>query len=165
MIDREFNEGGRNYDEAIGEQQIKPSDLSRTTTTGWWRWIILPVAAPASAIIATILISILGEVSIRLTNAYEVNGWVHNYGFPLMASGVFGFVWCFTSSFVAPTGKVLTGAIMATVLAMIGVFLSAVTFASPDDYSTSPYLMVASAIATLVGSVAAVMQVASSEKQ
>ncbi len=130
---------------------------------GWWRWPLIPIAALLAAVVGSVLFGIVQWIGMKTMGGFHEDGWYYLYIMPLMSSGVFGYIWCLVAGYVAPRGKFIITVVMATVLAMLGVFLIAVHFANPERYSTHPVVMVFSVIATLIGSVIAGAQIAEEE--
>ena len=115
------------YSMATGSEATPAVLASRVT---WWRWPLIPIAAPHRRN-AWLAPSGCHPV-VRHENVRRVlRGWLRYclYVMPLNTSGVFGWLWCYISSSLAPRGRTITGAAMATVLAMLGVFLILVSFA------------------------------------
>ncbi len=61
--------------------------------------------------------------------------------------------------------KMITSVVMATVLAMISLFLVIVISISPESYSTHPIAMTLNSVSCFIGSVIASVQIAEEDKQ
>lgn len=132
---------------------------------GWWRWPLVPLAAIAASLVAIMGITFCGWYTIKMFGGIHEDGWIYRYILPVVGSGWAGFAWCYSSAYVAPRGKVITSAVMATVVSTIVLALAGAVFAFPQSFSTHPIEMALNAVATIVGSVIATVGVAQQQQQ
>jgi len=130
----------------------------------WWRWPLIPIAAPTGAILGSTLLGIVQWFSMKMYGGFHEDGWYYLYVMPLITSFVFGWLWCYIAASFAPKGKTTTGAVMATILAMLMVFLIFVSFTQLESTTGERIQLVLASIATLIGSVIAVAQTHDEEK-
>jgi hypothetical protein len=123
-----------------------------------------PHTAPVGALVGSILLGILQWFGMKMTGGYYEDGWYYLYIMPLITSGVFGWLWCMIASYIAPQGKTITGTIMATVLAMLGLFLVFASFAQLERTVGERIQLILASIAMLIGSIIAVIQTHEQEK-
>jgi hypothetical protein len=124
----------------------------------WWRWPLIPIAAPTGAILGSTLLGIVQWFGMKMNGGFHEDGWYYLYVMPLITSGVFGWLWCYISASLAPKGKTITGAVMATILALLSVFLIFVSFMQLESTTGERIQLVLASIAILIGSIIAVAQ-------
>ena len=123
----------------------------------WWRWPLMPVAAIAGAMLGTLAIGIFMWLGMKFQGGYNEDGWYFRYIMPVFTSGIFGYLYAKISYTVAPSGKLIAGVVMATVLGIL-VLLSAVLGWVIPSYSTGQAIQATVAsIATMIGSVIALV--------
>lgn len=125
---------------------------------------MVPLAAIAASLVAMIGITFCGWYALKMFGGFHEDGWIYRYILPVVGSGWAGFAWCYSSAYVAPRGKVITSAAMATVVSIIVLFLAGAVFASPQAFSNHPIEMALNAVATIVGAVVATVSVSQQEQ-
>ncbi|MBL8618544.1 MAG: hypothetical protein JNM72_23230 [Deltaproteobacteria bacterium] len=83
-----------------------------------WRWLLLPFAAGVVPAVGSWLVKALNYGSSRYIGNPD-ESWLVLYFSPIMASGVYGFLYSKTVYIVAPKHKFVTGIVMVTILAVV----------------------------------------------
>lgn len=156
-LDR-IHDGDDDIDLNLNAHIAEGASTSSGWATAWWRWPLIPIAAPAGAIIGSILFGFTQLFFMKMHGGFHEDGWYYLYIMPLVTSGVLGWMWCIISSAIAPTGKTITSTVMATVLAMLGAFILFVAFTQREKTTGERIQLVLAYIATLIGSICAVAQ-------
>lgn len=121
----------------------------------WWRWPLMPVAAVAGAVLGTIAMGLLMWLGMKLQGGYSEDGWYFRYIMPLFTSGLFGYLYAKISYTVAPSGKLIAGVVMVTVLGILTALSAILGWVMPS-YSTGQAIQATVAsIATMIGAVIA----------
>lgn len=95
------------------------SDSESSHAATWWRWPLIPFACLLGASIGATVIAYLNWVSLKMMGGYSEDGLFYSYIMPIFSNVAFGFIWSWIACAVAPRGKVITGAIMTTILGMM----------------------------------------------
>lgn len=113
----------------------------------WWRWPLMPLAALAGAILGTLAVALIMWIGMKFQGGYSEDGWYFRYILPLFTSGVFGYIYAKISYEVAPSGKLIAGIVMVTLLGILALVSTVLAWVIPS-YS------VGEAIQSTVGSLA-----------
>ena len=145
------------------EQDENPSDFyiskeNSNIKSQWWRWPLMPFASFIGASIGAVLFTALQWFGMKLYGGYSEDGWFYIYVLPIISSAVFGWIYVWITYNIAPTGKLIAGAVMTTVLGFIGV-ASLVIVWGVDKYSTSEAIQsTVGAVATLFTAIVTLVQ-------
>lgn len=99
------------------------SQMSHHARSNWWRWPLMPIAALTGAIIGTILVGVLQWVGMKLSGSYNEDGWYFKYIVPLVMWGCFGYFLTAISYRVAPAGKIVASAVVATTFCVVMILI------------------------------------------
>lgn len=107
------------------ETESRPFPESESSAPAqWWRWPLIPIAAALGACAAALLMAGFQWLSIKFMGG-GTDGWFFKYIVPLMSAGAFGWAFIRASCEVAPRGKFITGVVMATILTLYNITISA----------------------------------------
>lgn len=76
----------------------------------------MPFAALIGGVLGAALFSLAHTLGMLFHGGLETDGWMYLYVLPISTAAAFGWTFVWIACAVAPTGKVITGAIMTTLL-------------------------------------------------
>lgn len=123
---------------------------SEAAVQQWWRWPLLPFAAIGGAALGAVLLGLMQWFGLKLQGGFSEDGWMFMYILPIFTSAAFGWLFAWIACAVAPRGKVVTGAVMTTLLFIVLLLSIAFSWLA-SDYS------VGRAVQTTVGSVSSLI--------
>ena len=94
-------------------------NTSDKTSSQWWRWLLLPIAASVGGIAGSALFGLVQWIGMKF-QGFSEDGWMFLYILPALISGTFGWLYVYISCAVAPRGKVIAGTVMTTLLVVTG---------------------------------------------
>ena len=123
----------------------------------WWRWPLLPFAAVIGAALATAALVLVQWMGMKFSGGYSPDGWYFRYILPIISSGFFGFMYAKISYHVAPSGKMIAGVVMVTLLGMFSALSAFLGWVMPE-YSTGQAVQVTlGSIATIAAAIMALL--------
>jgi hypothetical protein len=117
----------------------------------------MPVAAIAGAILGTIAIGLFMWLGMMFQGGIGEDGWYFRYIMPLFTSGIFGYLYAKISYTVAPSGKLIAGVVMVTILGLVSVLSAILGWVMPSYSVGQAMQATVASIATMVGAVIALM--------
>lgn len=132
---------------------------TKSLASQWWRWPLLPFASFLGGAIGASLLTLFMWFGMKMSGGYTEDGWYYRYIMPLFSAGAFGYLTAIIAAYVAPKGKLIAGTVIVTILGIV-VLIGAVLYWLLDKYSLGESIQATvGAIATMIGSVAALIQV------
>lgn len=124
----------------------------------WWIWPLLPFACVIGATIAAFALALLQWLGMKMQGGYREDGWYYLYVLPVFSSAVFGYVYAWIACNLAPRGKIIAGTVMTTVLGLIMTIGTVFAWLLPKYPMGEAIQITVSMIATLIASIAALVQ-------
>lgn len=118
----------------------------------WWRWLLVPIVPPIAAAAAFLLIGTWNWIDMKMRGGYHADGWFAMYIMPMFQHGAAAGAWSYSAGGVAPRGKVITAAVMATILCVLVALVLLLGFIAPNP-AIDRFFLVISGIAILIGSI------------
>jgi len=131
--------------------------MSVQASSQWWRWPLVPIASIGGACLASFLFTLLPFFSFK-SGAYQETQWHQIYIMPALPYGVFGYVLAYIAHSVAPKGKLVTSAIMATTFIVVMAFAVMLVYLDPTNERQVKIQVTLELVALVVGSLMGIVQ-------
>ena len=122
--------------------------MEKQTSSQWWRWILMPLAAYIFAPIVAIFIAYSLAI-VAKANGMS-GGFIFLYVIPVIATGALGYTFAKISCDVAPSRKFAAGAVMVAFLSLICIASAAWAWISQSIDSTAAIQSTIGAFATVI---------------
>lgn len=92
----------------------------------------MPIAAFLGAMLFSALLLLMQWTAMKMRGGFSEDGWYYLYILPIIQSAVFGYSYARISCWVAPSGKLVAGIVMVTVLLLLASAILILTWLLPD---------------------------------
>ena len=117
----------------------------------------MPVAAIAGALLGMIAIGLIMWIGMKLQGGFREDGWYFLYIMPVFTSGAFGYLYAKIAYAMAPSGKLIAGVVMVTILGLLGLIGAVLAWLMPDYTLGYAIQTTIGTIATIIGAVIALV--------
>ena len=113
----------------------------------------MPFAAVAGALFGSILAVFVLWIAMKFQGGWSEDGLYFRFVLPVISSGLFGYIYSYIVCEMAPHGKVIAGAVMATLLGVFGIGGSLISWTASTNSTGESVQMTVGCVAILVGAI------------
>ena len=118
---------------------------------------MMPFAAVIGAALATAALLLIQWIGMKFSGAYSADGWYAQYILPVITSGAFGYFYAKISYHVSPSGKMIAGVVMVTLLGMFSALSAFLGWVMPEYSAGQAVQVTLGSIALVAGAIIALV--------
>lgn len=123
----------------------------------WWRWPAVPVAAVFGATVLSLTVGLAQRLGAKWGGGSE-NGLMLHYVIPFGTAALFGWLFVWIACAVAPSNKVIAGAVMTTILffgllAMLSMHWLLLPVSPAEDIARDTFGSIAALVAGILATI------------
>lgn len=127
----------------------------------WWRWLLIPIAAPVSAIFVVAAVAGIQYLFAKIHGGIRSDGWYWLFVMPAINLASLSYTATLVTGLLAPTGKTIAAVVITTVLSTIALMqpIFYFSFDLHDSSLTEHIQVIVTTLAIIIGGILGVCHI------